>query len=169
MEIVETVVRVNSRHKHFMFNKIRDALGGSVADRKIAVLGLAFKANTDDVRDSPALTIVPVLQREGASVTVYDPIAADNARQVLGSVGIDYADSLKEAISGTDAVVILTEWEEFRKLDWGSLANAMARPLVIDLRNLYSLAQASAMGVEYISLGRNPVGVGGARQQAARG
>ena len=160
VEIVETVVRVNSRHKHFMFNKIRDALGGSVADRKIAVLGLAFKANTDDVRDSPALTIVPVLQREGAKVTVYDPIAAANARLVLGSVGIDYADSLKEAIRDAHAVVILTEWEEFRGLDWGALARAMARPLIIDLRNLYSLAQASAMGVEYISLGRNAVGAG---------
>jgi UDPglucose 6-dehydrogenase len=76
VEIIETVVRVNSRHKHFMFNKIRDALGGSVADKRIAVLGLAFKANTDDVRDSPALTIVPVLQREGANVVAYDPIAA---------------------------------------------------------------------------------------------
>jgi len=169
VEIVETVVRVNSRHKHFMYNKIRDALGGSVADRKIAVLGLAFKANTDDVRDSPALTIVPVLQREGANVTVYDPVAADNARLVLGSVRIEYADSLKQAIAGADAVVILTEWEEFRSLDWGVLAGAMARPLVIDLRNLYSLAQASAMGVEYISLGRDPVGgdagdKGGARR-----
>ena len=159
VEIVETVVRVNSRHKHFMFNKIRDALGGSVADRRIAVLGLAFKANTDDVRDSPALTIVPVMLREGARVTVYDPIAADNAKAVLGSAGIEYAESLKQAIAGADAVVILTEWEEFRKLDWGVLAGAMARPLVIDLRNIYSLAQAGAMGVEYISLGRNPVGV----------
>jgi UDPglucose 6-dehydrogenase len=160
VEIVETVVRVNSRHKHFMFNKVRDALGGSVADKKIAVLGLAFKANTDDVRDSPALTIVPVLQREGARVTVYDPIAADNARLVLGCKGIEYASSLKEAIAGSHAVVILTEWEEFRSLDWGALAKAMAKPLVIDLRNLYSLAQAGAMGVEYISLGRNPVGGG---------
>ncbi|MFW6077272.1 MAG: UDP binding domain-containing protein, partial [Hyphomicrobiales bacterium] len=76
---------------------------------------------------------------------------------VLGSVGIDYADSLKEAIAGADAVVILTEWDEFRNLDWATLSGAMARPLVIDLRNLYSLAQARAMGVEYISLGRNPV------------
>ena len=87
VEIVETVVRVNSRHKHFMFNKIRDALGGSVADKRIAVLGLAFKANTDDVRDSPALTIVPVLQREGANVVAYDPIAAHNARNVLAASG----------------------------------------------------------------------------------
>jgi UDPglucose 6-dehydrogenase len=160
VEIVETVVRVNNRHKHFMFNKIRDALGGSVADKKVAVLGLAFKANTDDVRDSPALTIVPVLQREGAHVAAYDPIAAANAKAVLGSEGIVYADSLKEAIAGADAAVILTEWEEFRKLDWGALASVMARPLVIDLRNLYSLGQASAMGVEYVSLGRNPVGSG---------
>jgi len=157
VEIIETVVRVNSRHKHFMFNKIREALGGSVAGRKIAVLGLAFKADTDDVRDSPALTIVPVLQREGAEVAAYDPVALENARAHLGNGSIRYAASLEEAVKDADAAVILTEWAEFRKLNWAALRAAMRTPLVIDLRNLYSPAQATGMGIDYISLGRNPV------------
>jgi UDPglucose 6-dehydrogenase len=157
VEIVETVVRVNNRHKHFMFNKIRDALGGSVAGARIAVLGLAFKANTDDVRDSPALTIIPVLLREGAEVTAYDPIALANARRILGDEGIHYAKSAAEALKGAEAAVIITEWEEFRKQDWRKLAKLMARPLVIDLRNILSLAQAKGEGIEYLSMGRNSV------------
>jgi UDPglucose 6-dehydrogenase len=157
VEIVETVVRVNGRHKQFMFNKIRDALGGTVMGKRIAVLGLAFKAATDDVRDSPALTIVPVLRREGALVIAYDPIAGKNARQLMGNGTIQYADSLADALSGVDAAVILTEWEEFRKAEWRSLSRSMNQPLVIDLRNLFSLAEASALGVHYISLGRDRV------------
>jgi UDPglucose 6-dehydrogenase len=160
VEIVETVVRVNNRHKHFMFNKIRDALGGSVAGARIAVLGLAFKANTDDVRDSPALTIIPVLQREGAQIAAYDPIALVNARRVLGDDGIHYAKSAAEALKGAEAAVIITEWEEFRKHDWHKLAKSMARPLVIDLRNMLSLAQAKLEGIEYLSMGRNAVLLG---------
>jgi UDPglucose 6-dehydrogenase len=157
VEIVETVVRVNSRHKHFMVNKIRDAMGGSVRGKRVAVLGLAFKANTDDVRDSPALTIIPVLKREGAAVHAYDPIALDNAMDELGSEGIHYHRSLREAVSGADAVVVITEWDEFRKLDWQSLRRLMKTPLIIDLRNIYTLPQANAMGIGYVSLGRAAV------------
>jgi UDPglucose 6-dehydrogenase len=157
VEMVETVVRVNNRHKHFMFNKIRDALGGSVAGAKIGVLGLAFKANTDDVRDSPALTIIPILQREGAEIAAYDPIALDNARRILGDDGVRYSKSADEALQGAEAAVIITEWEEFRKLDWRKLTKSMARPLVIDLRNMLSLTQAKAQGIEYLSMGRNTV------------
>ena len=157
VEIVETVVRVNSRHKHFMINKIRDALGGTLVGKKIAVLGLAFKANTDDVRDSPALTIVPVLNREGAHVIAYDPIATENAESLLGNNGIAYARSLNEALKDADAAVIVTEWDEFKKINWDLLGHTMRNPLVIDLRNLYSLTQAGQMGVDYVSLGRNAV------------
>ena len=157
VEIVETVVRVNNRHKHAMFNKIRDAIGGSVAGKKIAVLGLAFKANTDDVRDSPALSIIPVLRREGALISAYDPVATENAIDALGQDGIQYHRSVREAVNGADAVVVITEWDEFRKLDWQYLRCVMKTPLVIDLRNIYSLPQASAMGIGYVSLGRSPV------------
>jgi UDPglucose 6-dehydrogenase len=157
VEIVETVIRANSRHKHFMFNKIRDALGGSLAGKKIAVLGLAFKANTDDVRDSPAMTIVPILLREGASVSVYDPIATKNAINILGSNSVHYASSLAEVVSGVDAAVVLTEWQEFRDAEWPTLSRMMATPLIVDLRNIFTLTQAGRLGVKYISLGRNAV------------
>lgn len=157
VEIVETVVRVNKRHRHFMVNKIKDALGGSVSGKRLAVLGLAFKANTDDVRDSPALTIVPVLQREGAIITAYDPIASENARPILGSSGTAYAETAEAALKGAEACVILTEWKEFQKLNWKALGPIMANPLVIDLRNIYSPGQALKMGINYISLGRNPI------------
>jgi UDPglucose 6-dehydrogenase len=157
VELVETVVRVNNRHKHFMFNKIRDALGGSVADKTIAVLGLAFKANTDDVRDSPALTIVPVLQRDGAIVRVYDPIAMKNAVPALGNGSLHYAKNIEDAVTGADAAIILTEWKEFTQINWKTLREKMKRPLIIDLRNIYTLPQAQAMNMDYISLGRSPV------------
>ena len=157
VEIVETVVRVNGRHKHFMFNKIRDAFGGTVSGKNIAVLGLAFKAQTDDVRDSPALTIVPVLRREGASVTVYDPAANENAKRHLGNGAVIFAESLPDALKNADGAVIFTEWDEFRKADWRSLASTMANPLLIDLRNLFSLQEARSIGINYVSLGREPI------------
>ncbi len=157
VEIVETVVRVNGRHKHFMFNKIRDALGGTVAGKKIAVLGLAFKAGTDDVRDSPALTIVPVLRREGAIIRAYDPVATENAEALIGNGTIQYSATLSDALKNADGAVIFTEWDEFRKADWRILASTMANPLLIDLRNLFSLQEAGSLGMNYVSLGREPI------------
>ena len=159
VEIVETVVRVNNRHKHFMFNKIRDALGGTVSGKRIAVLGLAFKARTDDVRDSPALTIVPVLRREGAIIMAYDPVANENARAIIGNGAVHYAATLSDALKKVDGAVIITEWDEFRNADWRSLALTMAHPLLIDLRNLFSFQEASSFGIKYVSLGRRPVAI----------
>jgi UDPglucose 6-dehydrogenase len=157
VEIVETVVRVNSRHKDFMSTKIREALGGTVANKKIAILGLAFKAGTDDVRDSPALTIVPVLLREGAFIRAYDPVASQNAEALMGIGTIQYSATLSDALKGADCAVIITEWDEFKKADWRSLALTMSNPLLIDLRNLFSLQEASSIGINYISLGRKPI------------
>lgn len=157
VEIVETVVRVNNRHKHFMFNKIRDAFGGTVAGKKIAVLGLAFKARTDDVRESPALTIVSVLRREGAIISAYDPVARENAETLIESGTVHYAASLPDALKDAHGAVIITEWDEFRKADWCSLASTMANPLLIDLRNLFSLLEARSIGINYVSLGREPI------------
>jgi UDPglucose 6-dehydrogenase len=157
IEIVETVIRVNNRHKHFMINKIRDAFGGSVMGKKIAVLGLAFKARTDDVRDSPALTIVPILRRDGAIITAYDPVAAKNAKLMLGTEGITYGNSLAETVAGADGAVVITEWDEFRKADWRTLGASMAQPLLVDLRNIFSLQEAAAQEIHYVSLGRDTV------------
>jgi UDPglucose 6-dehydrogenase len=159
VEIVETVVRVNNRHKHFMFNKIMDCFGGSVSRKKIAVLGLSFKAGTDDVRDSPALTIIPILRREGANVAAYDPVANKNAQRHLRNSTVTFAENLPDALRNADGAVIFTEWEEFRKADWRSLAPTMSNPLLIDLRNLFSLQEAGSMGIRYVSLGRSPIGI----------
>ncbi|MGB9141531.1 MAG: UDP-glucose/GDP-mannose dehydrogenase family protein [Aestuariivirga sp.] len=164
VEIVETVVRVNNRHKHFMFNKVRDALGGTVSGKRIAVLGLAFKAGTDDVRDSPALTIVPLLRREGAIVIAYDPVASENAKAFLGNAAVHYAATLSDALKEVDAAVIITEWDEFRNADWRILALAMANPILIDFRNLFSIQEADSFGIKYMSLGRKPVAI--SRQHA---
>jgi UDPglucose 6-dehydrogenase len=161
VEIVETVVRVNDNQKHHMLDKISAAMGG-VKGRKIAILGLAFKANTDDVRDSPALQIVRALQQEGAFLSVCDPVALENAKEFIGGSGISFCKSVEEAVKGAESAVIVTEWDEFRELDWPALRGTMARPLMIDLRNVFPLSQALAMGIDYVSLGRNPVRAGAA-------
>jgi UDPglucose 6-dehydrogenase len=157
IEIVETVVRANNRQKQYVLDKIRHAFGGTVFGKRIAVLGLAFKAQTDDVRDSPALAIVDTLRNEGAMVVAYDPAANEKARALLGNVKMHYSATLPEALKDADGAVILTEWNEFRKAGWRDLASTMANPLLVDLRNLFSLQEASLFGMKYVSLGRRPV------------
>ena len=157
LEIIETVVRADGRHKHFVFNKIRDAFGGTVAGKKIAVLGLAFKARTDDVRESPALSVVSLLRRQGALVRAYDPVANRNARAIIDNDSVKYTATLGDALDDADGAVIMTEWDEFKKADWRTFASTMATPLLIDLRNLFTLQEASSIGINYISLGRNPI------------
>jgi UDPglucose 6-dehydrogenase len=159
VEIVEAVVRINENRTTQMIDKIRTALDG-VGGRKIAILGLAFKANTDDVRESPALQIVRKLREEGAAIRAYDPVANDNAKEMVSGADITFCKSAEEAIAGADAAVIVTEWDEFRDLDWPSLRQTMARPLIIDLRNVFPLSKALALGLDYVSLGRNPVHAG---------
>lgn len=151
-EIVETVLRVNDRHKQLMVRKIRTALGGDLAGQRIGILGLAFKANTDDMRDAPALTIVPQLRSEGAELIAYDPEAHRQARKFLPDLRL--ADSVEEAVSGADAALILTEWNAFRSLSWRKLVRTMRRPIVIDLRNLYDAQDLLGRGVDYVPLGR---------------
>jgi UDPglucose 6-dehydrogenase len=159
VEIVETVVRANDRQKQFVLDKIRHAFGGTVFGKRIAILGLAFKARTDDVRDSPALAIVDTLRSEGAMVVAYDPAANEKARALLGNVKVHYSATLPEALKDADGAVILTEWNEFRKAGWRDLASTMANPLLVDLRNLFSLPEASLFGMKYISLGRRPIAI----------
>jgi UDPglucose 6-dehydrogenase len=152
IEIVETVIRANDRHKQLMVRKIRNALGGSLAGRRVAVLGLAFKADTDDMRNAPALTIVPLLSAEGADVRGYDPAAGRQARELLPEVVV--VDNVEAALAGADAAVILTEWMEFRAISWPALAPIMRRPLVVDLRNIYDPQEMARQGMEYVPLGR---------------
>ena len=135
MRIVETVVAVNEGRKRRMTRKIVESCGGNVAGKTIAILGVTFKPNTDDMRDSPSLVIVPALQGEGAAVRAFDPEGMREARKLLPEV--DWCTDAYEALEGADALVVLTEWNEFRGLDLGRAHELMRKPLIIDLRNIY--------------------------------
>ncbi len=153
VEIVETVLRANDRHKELMVEKIRSALGGDLSGRKLGILGLAFKANTDDMRDAPSLTIVPKLVAEGAAVKAFDPQARETAMPLLPDIEI--VDWAEDAVVDADAVIILTEWGEFRSLNWARLATTMRSPLLIDLRNMFVPQDVAEFGLRYVSLGRS--------------
>jgi UDPglucose 6-dehydrogenase len=154
VRIVETVVSVNENRKSRMADKIVEAFG-DVKGKTIAVLGLTFKPNTDDMRDAPSLVIVPKLQAKGARVRAYDPEGADEARKVLD---IETCRDAYEAIAGADGVVILTEWNEFRALDLDRVKGLLKHPLMVDLRNIYRPAQMAEAGFTYVSVGRRTVG-----------
>ena len=153
MQIVETVIRVNEEVKRRMVNKLRDLCGGTFNDKKIAVLGVTFKPDTDDMRDAPALTIVPALVGGGADVSISDPQGAHEGSALLP--GVTWADNAYVAAKDADLIVLLTEWREFRALDLKRLATTMARPKMADFRNIYNKSDAEAAGFEaYISIGR---------------
>jgi UDPglucose 6-dehydrogenase len=153
LRIVETVVDINDKRKAAMAERIVRACGGSVAGKTIAVLGLTFKPNTDDMRDAPSLAILPSLLAAGARVRAYDPEGMHGeARQMLP--GVEFCTSAAEAMQGADAMTLLTEWNEFRALDPGRIRQLLRRPTVIDLRNVYSPADMAAAGIDYHSVGR---------------
>ena len=152
LRIVETVIDINEHRKRRMAEKIVTACGGDVRGKTIAVLGLTFKPNTDDMRDSPSLVIVPALQEAGAAIRAFDPEGMAEAKKLLS--GVTWCSSPYEATEGADAVTILTEWNEFRGLDIGRLKAAMKRKLIVDLRNIYSPAEMAAHGIDYVSVGR---------------
>ncbi|MGA8379985.1 MAG: UDP-glucose/GDP-mannose dehydrogenase family protein [Stellaceae bacterium] len=152
LAIVETVVQANEARKERMADKIVAACGGTVAGRTLAVLGLTFKPNTDDMRDSPSLAILPRLAAAGARLRVYDPEGMDEARKLLPDLG--YCADAYETMAGADALVLLTEWNAFRALDLARVGALLARPLVIDLRNVYQPHEMVAAGLSYVSIGR---------------
>jgi UDPglucose 6-dehydrogenase len=149
------VKAANDRRIESLSQRVADALGGSLAGRRIAIFGLAFKADTDDMRRAPSLTLVPALTRAGASVAACDPVAMAAARRHF--TGIDWYEEPYEAATGADAVVVLTEWNLFRGLDLERLKAAMKTPLVVDFRNIYLTGEMARAGFTYISLGRPPV------------
>ena len=152
LRIVEAVVSVNDERKKAMARKVIAACGGNVAGKRIALLGLAFKPNTDDMRDAPALTIIPELQAAGAEVVAFDPEATSHAKPLLP--GTIFAANAYAAIEGADALVIVTEWDHFRALDLGRVKSALRTPVVIDLRNIYRPDDMRARGFIYHSIGR---------------
>ncbi|MEM9750609.1 MAG: UDP binding domain-containing protein, partial [Pseudomonadota bacterium] len=142
----------NDRRKKQMAERIIEACGGDVAGKAIAVLGLTFKPNTDDMRDSPSLDIVPALIEAGATVRAFDPAGTEEAKKLLD--GVVYCDGPYHAIEGSEAVAIVTEWDEFRALDLNRVLDLMGTPLMIDLRNIYSPEDMAERGFDYHSIGR---------------
>ena len=162
LRIVETVVDVNQRRKQAMAERVIAACGGSVQGKTIAVLGLTFKANTDDMRDSPALDIVPALQAAGAAIRAYDPEGMHEAAKLLE--GIQFADGAYAAMQGADAVVLITEWNQFRALDPERMRRTLKTPVVVDLRNVYDPQHMAEAGLDYTSIGRPQVPARPARE-----
>ncbi|MEQ8517072.1 MAG: UDP-glucose/GDP-mannose dehydrogenase family protein [Chromatocurvus sp.] len=151
--IVESVVEVNASQKARMVSKIRQALGGSEADKTIAVLGLTFKPQTDDMRDAPALAILPALADRGAVIRAHDPEGSAEARTLMPT-GIDYVDHIDDALRGADAVVLMTEWNQYRGLDMSRVRSLMRGNVFVDLRNVYERETMEASGFAYTAVGR---------------
>ena len=152
LNLVETTVRVNEARKKAMAGKVADALAGDLRGKRIGVLGLTFKPNTDDMREAPSLQIIPALLAMGATVQAYDP-QGHEARQLLREV--DFKTGPYEALEGADCAVIITEWDEFRALDLDRVRQVMNRPLVVDLRNIYKPEELRSRGFSYFSVGRS--------------
>ena len=152
LRIVETVVDVNARRKQRMAGKIVEACGGSVAGKTIAVLGLTFKPNTDDMRESPSLDIVPALRRAGAAVRVFDPEGMQEAKKLLD--GVAWCQSAYDTMADADALAIITEWNEFRALDLARVKSLLKEPVIVDYRNIYEPEEMKAAGFRYTCVGR---------------
>jgi len=152
-EIVEMVVKVNDRMKQRSVDKVRAAVGGDLAGKTVAVLGLSFKPETDDMRESPTLPLITAAVAEGATVKAFDPVAMDNARQLLPPT-VEYCDDAYDAASGADVLVIATEWNQFRSLDLHRIKTALRQPALVDLRNVYDPERLRQQGFTYDSVGR---------------
>jgi UDPglucose 6-dehydrogenase len=135
-----------------MAEKIRTAAGGSLKGKRVGMLGLAFKPNTDDVREAPALGVIRILREEGAEVRAFDPVAGPNAAREIPDLRL--VDSILEAAAGGDVLVVMTEWNEFRELDFKAIRGAMAKPVLVDCRNVYEPRKVRESGFTYYSVGR---------------
>jgi len=156
LTILGAVQSVNEAQKLRLVEKVAARLGAQLAGSKIALWGLAFKPNTDDMREAPSRTIVEGFVRRGATVVAYDPVAMEAAKRVFGPLaGLSYAASPLDALVGADALVVVTEWQEFRSPDFAELKRRLRRPLIFDGRNLYDPALARAAGLEYFGIGRS--------------
>jgi len=151
--IVESVVEVNASQKARMVSKIRNALGGSESDKTIAILGLTFKPETDDMRDSPSLAILPALADKGANIKAHDPEGVEEARKILPD-SIEYSATIDDAIKDADAVVLMTEWNQYRGLDLEHVKSLMNGDVFIDLRNVYESDLMEEHGFKYHCVGR---------------
>ena len=155
LKILAAVESVNNSQKNRLVEKIAQRLGSDLSNKAFAVWGLAFKANTDDMREAPSQTVVLGLLDRGATVKAYDPVAMDEAKRVFGAnARLSYAASPMDAVAGADALVLVTEWQEFRSPDFGELRRTLKQPLLFDGRNLYDPKEVRAAGLEYFGIGR---------------
>lgn len=155
-DILNAVMRINEKQKSIIIPKIMEYFGGDLKGKKIALWGLAFKPDTDDIREAPALYIIDALLKEGASIVAFDPEAMDNVREILGDK-IAYTDNRDEAVVGADALVIATEWRVFRTPDFNHLKEVMNNNVIFDGRNLYDIDQMKQLDFHYFSIGREVV------------
>jgi len=153
-KLLKSVMEVNSRQRMLMADKVTEALGGELPGRTVAVLGLSFKPNTDDMRDAPSVAIIEALQAGGAAIRACDPVAQPHAERMLS--GVSFHPNAYAAAEGVDAVVIVTEWNRFRNLDLEKLKGVMRSPVLVDLRNIYDPQTVAAAGFAYHCVGRGP-------------
>ena len=153
LDVLKAVESTNERQKRLLLEKLRGALGQDLSGKRVAVWGLAFKAGTDDMRESPALTLIDALLAEGASVCAHDPAAIESGRALLGN-RIDYAETNYEALAGADALVVVTDWNEYRNPDFDRVKRTLKQPVIVDGRNLYDVEKMRDLGVRYHSIGR---------------
>ena len=156
LKIVEAVAAVNDARKERMAEKVIGACGGSVNGKVIAILGLTFKPNTDDMREAPSLSIIAGLKAAGASLRVYDPEGMDEAKELLD--GVEWCTDAYDAVTGADALTLITEWNEFRALDLERVKSLMTAPVMVDLRNIYNPAEMAVAGFRYTCVGRASAG-----------
>jgi UDPglucose 6-dehydrogenase len=154
LKIIETVVDINNKRKLSMADRVVAACDGSIKGKTVAILGVTFKPNTDDMRDSPSLYILPALQKAGASIRAYDPEGMDEACEILDNV--EWCGDSYEAMQGADVLVIITEWNAFRGLDFERVKSLLRNPVLVDLRNIYNPDDMAAAGIDYHCLGRPP-------------
>jgi hypothetical protein len=154
LRIVEAVIAANGIRKRAMARKVSAAFGGALRGKTIAVLGLTFKPNTDDIREAPSIPLITALQDMGALVRAFDPVGMEHAKAILPNVV--YCDGPYTCADGSDGVVIVTEWEQFRALDFNLMKQRMACPLLVDLRNIYSSDEMEQHGFLYVGIGRKP-------------
>jgi UDPglucose 6-dehydrogenase len=155
LRLVQAVEDVNEAQKHVLAGKIRTRFGDNLRGRRIALWGLAFKANTDDMREAPSLALIDDLVHAGATVRAYDPAAAHEARRLFGEgSSVAIVASPMEALEGADALAIVTEWQEFRSPDFAAIRKALKTPAIFDGRNLYDPTALQSQGIEYYPIGR---------------
>tara|TARA_B100001142_G_scaffold330044_1_gene395827 strand:+ start:3246 stop:4550 length:1305 start_codon:yes stop_codon:yes gene_type:complete len=151
--IVEAVIEVNASQKARMISKIRGAIDGSILDKKIGVLGLTFKAETDDMRDAPSLSILPALLDKGANIIAHDPEGIEEAKKLLPN-SLQYGESIEEVVKDADAIILMTEWIDYREMDLELIKKMMKGDIFIDLRNIFNKKEMKSLGYKYYCIGR---------------